>query len=177
MPRRALFALLLLAGPALGDVVIVEGYGEDAPRAWDWAMKAAQSHIRLALPDEFGAKRWGDDAPALAPALLKRTRAVEKAGDPEPSVVVGGQRQVMARYRVSLTEEYLAEVRKLRRAEVAQARAWLAGRVAAWLLVAFAVAAAWMKLEDWTRGYATRLLRLLAAGALALAALALWAIG
>ena len=175
MMRRALMALLLLAGSSLAATV--EGHGEDAERAWARAMEAAQGRIRQMLPESFGASGWGLDAPALSPAILRRTRAIEKAGDPEPSVMVDGKRLVVARYRVELTDEYLAEARRLARAEVAQERAWAAGRVIAWLLAALVVAAAYLRLEDSTRGYASRLLRLAALAVLALAALALWAIG
>src|SRR3954468_4704797 len=103
--RRALMALLLLAGPLLASTV--EGHGEDAERAWARALEAAQARIRQMLPASFGAAGWNADAPALAPALLKRTRAIEKAGEPEPSVVVDGQRLLVARYRVALTDAYL----------------------------------------------------------------------
>lgn len=174
--RPALLALLLLAGP-LFAAPTVEGHGEDAERAWTRAMEAAQDRIRQLLPASFGAAAWAADSPALAPALLKRTRAVEKVGEPEPSVTVDGKRLVVARYRVSLTEAYLSEARGLAREEMAQDRAWLAGRVIAWILAALVVGGAYLRLEDSTRGYATRLLRLGAAVVLGLAAFALWLIG
>ncbi len=158
------FAVLaLFASP-----VLVEGHGEDDASAWDQAMEAAQDRLRGLLPAALARS-----AP-LEPELLLRTGAVTPEGRPSPSVEFQGRRLVVARYRVMLTPEYLAEARRQGREDVVAARQMLLGKILAGILVALLVVCGYLRLEEWTRGYATRLLQIASLAVLALAGLVLW---
>jgi hypothetical protein len=164
MLATALAALTLLAPPTH----LAEGHGEDADAAWSQAMEAAQSKLVALLPE-----RLAPHAP-LDPALLRRTGAVAPEGTPQPSVEVQGRKLVVARLRVTVTPEYLAEAGRAEKAAASRERQATAGKVLAGILVALLVYCGYLRLEDWTRGYATRWLQAASAALLALAGLALW---
>jgi hypothetical protein len=158
-----MFAVLALAAP-----VIVEGHGTDAAAAGERAMEAAQRRLVAMLPEALAR------AAPLDPDLLRQTGAVTPEGGPAPSVVVQGSRLVVARYRVELTPAYLAEARRVARDEMSRERQALLGKILAGILVALLVVCGYVRLEEWTRGYATRLLQMASLAVLAVAGLVLW---
>ena len=81
------------------------------------------------------------------------------------------------RVKVGLTRELIEAAEAADRAETAVKRQMLLGRVVAGFVVAFGLAAGYLRLEEWTKGYATKLLRVLAALIALLAGLALWLVG
>jgi hypothetical protein len=91
-----------------------------------------------------------------------------------PSDVLAGQELVQVRVSLTLTRELLAAAQASQRELRASERQILLGRIVAGFLLVIMVLVGYLQLEEWTKGYATRLLRLLAALSLIAGALVLW---
>jgi hypothetical protein len=178
--RTALVLIALFGGAGLGrteEADTVKGYGTDKEAARANALEEAQRQVRKLLPKELGAANWALDAPAFSPELLRESGVLREPAPPTREGHLDRERLYVAQYRVVLTQEYLDKVRDMARAEASQRRQLLVGKVLAGIVVVLLVVSGYLRLEEWSRGYATRLLRLAAAIVLALAGLALWLIG
>ena len=80
----------------------------------------------------------------------------------------------VARYSVDLTRGYLKQIETAARQEKVEERHALLARVLSGILAVALVTAAYLRLEESTRGYATKLLRLAAGLLLALVGTGLW---
>ncbi|MGL4555374.1 MAG: hypothetical protein ACRC33_29755 [Gemmataceae bacterium] len=149
----------------VGTPAEVSGYGADPAEARNNAVANAVEEAR-----KLAGVR------ALSAELVERLGVLE-VGEAVPSAVLRGQELMEVRAKVGLTRELIAAAEAADRAETAGRRQGLLGRVVAAFVVAFALAAGYLRLEEWTKGYATRLLRLVAGLIALLAALGLWLVG
>jgi hypothetical protein len=170
-----LLALLALPGLAhaakkptrtpVGSPVEVSGFGANAEQARNNAIaNAVEEARRLA------------NVRSLSPELIERLGVLE-VGEPAASAVLKGQELMEVHARVGLTRELIDAAEAADRAETAAKRQGLLGRVVAAFVVAFVLVAGYLRLEEWTKGYATKLLRVLAALIALLAGLGLWLVG
>jgi hypothetical protein len=151
---------------------VVDGYGPNAKAARERALEHAQERVEKLLAQRFGPD-WRVPAEQLEPDYLIRFGVVQPQGEPEPTRRVD-EGAMVARYKVELTADYLTEVKRMAREQLMQSRHLVLARVLAGLVVLLLVTVGYLRLEDVTRGYATKLLRMAAATLLALAAAALW---
>jgi hypothetical protein len=180
--RTALLLLALFGAAGLAraeeaeETHTVTGFGTDKKGARANALEEARKLVRQLLPSEFGAANWGLDSPAFSAELLREDGVVHELNT-VASALPRGEPGYEAHYRVKLTPEYIDKVRGMVRAEASQRRQFLVGKVLAGIVVVLLVVSGYLRLEEWSRGYATRLLRLAAVIVLVLAGLALWLIG
>lgn len=148
----------------------VEGYGESEEDAFDVAQKKALESIKNDLDERFGASFWVLDVDTL------HDRGV--LGDPTllPSrrKLPGNRPVYHAQVRVTLTPAFLADMNDRGRSLRMGDRHLLVGRVLLGLVTLLLVVIGYLRLEDVTRGYYTRLLRLGAIAILALVGAGLW---
>lgn len=153
-------------GPrVVGEVVEVSGHGADADAARNQALKNAQDEVAGLLRERLGTS----SGRAFTVEEMQRLRVIQSIGAPEPSraKALPGEPLVEVKCRVALTE---ASIRAVQGA----ARQGVLLRVIAALVVVFAVVCGYLRLEEWTRGYATKLLRLLVSLVLIAAGIILW---
>src|SRR5262249_21336703 len=152
----------------------VDGYGPTPQDARARAMENAQERVIELLRREAGDPNWDPPTDLLDPDKLRQYAVVAEVGKPEPSVQVDGDKALVARYKVQLTDDSLRDVQKQARQERVQDRHLLLARLLGGALAVLLVAAGYLRLEEMTRGYATQLLRLAAFALLALAGVAIW---
>ncbi len=157
----------------------VTGNGRTAQKALATAKKNAVERVEALLRERFEPSGWQPTEAYLAPDYLEEKKVIQPEGEPEegPGVVGVGEVNYTATYRVRLTPEYLAEVVKEARQQTVQERHQLLARVLAGILAVVLVAAGYLRLEEMTHGYATKLLRLAAVALLGLVGAALLLIG
>jgi hypothetical protein len=154
----------------------VDGIGRNEREARKHALEHAQERVADLLREKVGDPSWQPPADVLAPDFLDQEGVVAEVGKPErdPKVRVEGDETWVARYKVQLTDDYLHKVDTRARQERVSDRQLFLGRVLAGLLAVLLVTTGYLRLEEMTRGYATKLLRLAAFVVLALAGLAIW---
>jgi hypothetical protein len=154
---------------------VVDGYGPTAVKAKERALEHAQEKVEELLRERFGPDGWRPNEEQLAADYLIHYAVVTPQGDPEPSPGINdNDRAMVARYKVELTTDYLQEVQRVAREQRVQERHLVMARLLGWVVVLLLVVAGYLRLEDMTRGYATRLLRLGAVVLVAVAGGALW---
>jgi hypothetical protein len=154
---------------------VVDGYGPTAAAAKERALEHAQERVESLLRERFGADGWKPNEEQLSADYLIFYKVVTPQGEPEPAPGINGNdRAMVARYKVELTKDYLGEVQRLAREQRVQERHLVMARLLGWMVVLLLVVAGYLRLEDMTRGYATRLLRLAAVALVAVAGGALW---
>ena len=136
----------------------VDGFGETAEKARKRALVRALERVEELLLERYGASGWRPTEEQLEPDYLARFGVVTPRGEAEPAAVPG-EKMLVARYRVSLTPEYLREVAREARHQRVQDRHLLLARLLAGILALALVTAGYLRLEESTRGYATQLLR------------------
>jgi hypothetical protein len=161
------------AKKAVEKISLVEGYGETAEKARERALERARERASELLEDKLGRSGVETTGKHLDLDTLAKFGVVVSLGDPEPAQVQGEQ-VLVARYQVKLTVEYLNKLAQEVRHERVQDRHLILARVLAAILAVVLVMAGYLHLEEMTRGYATKLLRLAAVVILALAGAALW---
>jgi hypothetical protein len=155
---------------------VVDGYGPNPAKAQEVALGHAQERVEKLLARRLG-KGLQLPADQLDPDFLLSQGVAEPLGKPELTKNRNVEGAWVARYKVELTRDYLGEVVRLANAQRVRQRHLLLARVLAGLVALALVTAGYLRLEDATRGYATKLLRLAAAVLLALAVGVLLVIG
>jgi hypothetical protein len=153
---------------------IVDGYGATAAVARENALAHASKRVEELLRAHFREESWTPDPEQLESSYLERYGVVREQGEPTTVEGANGDRALVARYKVELTEPYRKEVERVRREQRVQERHLILARVLAGLVVVLLVMAGYLRLEDMTRGYATHILRAAAFGLVALASVLLW---
>jgi hypothetical protein len=156
---------------------VVDGYGDTAAKARAQALKHARDRIVEMLSQEIGEPSWQPPDELLDPKKLQSGPpqgwgVIEEVGKPEPTEI-DGDKALVARYKVQLTSSYLQAVQTHARQERVGERHWFLVRILGGVLAVLLVTTGYLRLEEMTRGYYTRLLRLAAFAVLALAGLAL----
>jgi len=152
-------------------VETVEGHGPTAVKARRVALENAEKRVEALLEQHFAGRNWEIGQHPLDDVTLRQTGVLKEVGTPAPSpaVVFNDQPTFVAKYRVELTEEYLDTVAKHVRHERVWERQRLLARILAGVVVLLLVTAGYLRLDDASGGYCTRMLRL---GALAIVAVA-----
>jgi hypothetical protein len=159
--------------PASTEVVVV-GYGRNAESAREVALEKARDKVVALLRKELRDPDWQPQPESVVlPEHLLEVRVVTPKGAAEQRDF-GGERGVVARYRIQLTAEYVAEVERAARTLRQRERQGLLLRGLGGAVVLLLVAAGYLRLEEATRGYYTKLLRLAAVLVVALAGLGVW---
>ncbi|MFO0877491.1 MAG: hypothetical protein U0840_08965 [Gemmataceae bacterium] len=164
-----------IAAPAEPEVV-VDGYGENPDKARELALDRACKRVEKLLLERLGNSGYLPPREQLDPEFLATYRVLQPRGEPE-STVMQGEKLVVARYGVQLTPEYLRKVAETARDQKVQERHLLFARVLAAILAVCLVVAGYLRLDEWTRGYASKLLRLAAVLILAVIGLGLLVVG
>lgn len=155
----------------------VVGFGRDRDTAILVAGTHAQQRIRQLLIAKYG-EDWIPPDRLLTPESLKELKAIALEGEPKEHPDLKNapdtDAKILATYKVELSQELLREVRNAAREERMQNRHLVMLRILGGALVLLMVTAGYLRLEEWTRGYATRLLRATAAAIVLLAAVGLW---
>lgn len=139
---------------------IVDGYGETAEKARERALERAQERVEELLRERFDRLGWHLHPEQLDTDYLLRFNVIQPRGEPEPAPVKGGEKMLVARYRIELTPEYLHELVRVSQQDTVQQRHLLLSRLLVGILAVLLVTAGYLRLEELTRGYATKLLRL-----------------
>lgn len=170
-PAKTAAARVLV--PPLSDDV--DGNGVTAEKARKQARENAAKRVEELLHERFGRSGWQPAAEDVDPANLEELKVIQLTGEPVVGPrVVEGQENFKATYHVELNAGYLEKlVAKVRQQKV-EDRHLLLARVLVGILALLLVTAGYLRLEEMTRGYATKLLRLAAVVLLALVGAGLW---
>lgn len=137
---------------------LVAGYGETAEKAKARAAENARDRaVTLAL--EAIAPDWVVPESQLKPEALLKLGVIQPEGeavDAPPEA----EAKMVAYYKVGLTPDFLKEVAKANREVRRQDRHVVLARVMFGILAVALVTAGYLRVEEMTRGYATKLLRL-----------------
>ncbi len=179
----ALGLLALLAARTAGPSARAEGAtarasyqatgdGETPEGARAVALERAQQKVEEDLQERFARIGWQPPADRLTADYLLQKGVIQAEGTKE--MKVNGEPRYHAVYRVEINDSYLAGLQKTAQEQRMVARHWLLARALAGAVVLLLVVFGYLRLEDATRGYYTRLLRLAAVGVMVLAGLGLW---
>jgi len=156
---------------------LVHGWGRDRDTAVEAAERHACDRVKELMVAKYG-EGWAPPPRLLEPEALKRHGVITLEGEPglHPDLQNAPENdaRIMAVFKVDLTPDYLAEVRKAAREERVEARHLIFVRGLGAAVLLLLVTASYLRLEEWTRGYATRLLRAAAAAVVLLAGVLLW---
>jgi hypothetical protein len=155
---------------------VVDGYGQTAELARENALKNGRERVEKLLLKRLGPSGWWPAEEQVSTEFLLAHEVLKPVGEPElaAEVNVDGKPGLVARCRVALTPSYLKEIETTARQQTVQDRHSVLARVLGGILAVVLVTAAYLRLEESTRGYATKLLRLAAVIVLAVVGAALF---
>jgi hypothetical protein len=156
------------------NAIIVDGYGPDIAAAKDRALEHAREQVEKMLLERFGSSGWRPTEEQIDATHLLNQRVVVEEGKPELGPKVDEEQVIVARYRVQLTAGYVKELLDRARQERVVDRHSLLARILVAAVALALVCSGYLRLEESTRGYATRLLRLAAVVILSLVGFGLW---
>jgi hypothetical protein len=159
--------------PANDPAWVVEGYGESAADAEEDSLRRARQSVQ-----EYLDKHYGSLASAPSLEQLQKAGVVGLEGSPELRKLEDSDKVMyevqVAHAQVKLTRGYREGLQKLVLLQHTRQRQWLTARVLAGVVALLLVCGGYLRLEEATRGYYTRLLRLAALGTLAGVGAGLW---
>lgn len=143
---------------------VVDGYGRTADLARENALKRGRESAEKLLRQRLGTSGWWPTDEQFGTDFLLAHEVLKPIGEPEQAdeVIIDDERGMVARCRVMLTPSYLKEIETTARQQTVQERHSILARVLGGILAVVLVTAAYLRLEESTRGYATKLLRLVA---------------
>jgi hypothetical protein len=153
--------------------VVVIGYGATANAARARALEQAQEKIVELLALRYGETGWRPSGDLLDPETLVQFNAIEEEGK-VVEVILDRDKYLEARYKVQLTPAYLNKVEQQAKQDRVVDRHLLLARVLGGVVAVLLVVVAYLRLEEATHGYYTKMLRLAAFIVLALAGAGLW---
>lgn len=157
------------------EEVLVVGYGTTDTAARARALELAQEKVEELLAVRYGELGWRPTVDLLDPETLEQYRVIEEDGKLTPIALDGEVAKGMAaRYKVKLTPSYLKRVEKEAREDRVVDRHFILARILGAMMAVLLVVVGYLRLEEATRGYYTKLLRLGAFIVLALAGVGLW---
>ena len=154
--------------PAADPAWAVDGYGENPADAEEDALRRARESVQKFIDEHYGSLHW---APTVE--QLQKANVVRLEGSPEARQFEDEQVQV-AHAKVELTRGYREGLQKMVLLQHTRQRQWLAAKVLGGVVALLLVCGGYLRLEEATRGYYTRLLRLAAFGALVGVSVGLW---
>jgi hypothetical protein len=155
------------------EEVVVTGYGATDIAARARALELAQEKVEELLAIRYGELGWRPSGDLLDPETLEQFKVIEEEGKLTP-VVLDGDKGMSARYKVRLTPTYLKKVEKEARQDRVGDRHLVLARPLGGALAVLLVVVGYLRLEEATRGYYTKMLRLAAFVVLAIAGAGLW---
>lgn len=163
-----------VVAPKVDDVV--DGYGPTPEQARESALKNSRERVEELLTRRLRGTGWTPTAEQLDLDFLVRHNVIQPRGEPEvvPPVNIDDKPALIAHCRVELTHDYLKEIETTARQQTVQERHSILARLLAGILAVALVTAGYLRLEESTRGYATKLLRLGAVVVLAVVAAGLY---
>jgi hypothetical protein len=143
---------------------VVDGYGKTPDLARQKALENGREHAETLLRQRLGTSGWWPTEDQVRTDFLVAHEVLKPVGEPElaEEVIIDGKPGQVARCRVTLTPSYLKEIETFARQQTVQERHSILARVLGGILAVVLVTAAYLRLEESTRGYATKLLRLVA---------------
>jgi hypothetical protein len=150
---------------------VEDGYGKTANDAEQVALGKARTEVVGYLREHYPALHW-----TPSPDFLSQHRMIRLEGSAEEKTIQGEVVQV-AHARAEITSQSLREIREFARVELKQQRQVLTAKGLGAVVALLVVFAAYLRLEDLTRGYYTRLLRLTALALLVLVGASLLVVG
>jgi hypothetical protein len=154
--------------PANDPAWVVDGYGESPADAEEDALRRARESVQKYIDEHYGSLHW---APSLE--QLQKADVVRLEGSPEARQFEEEQVQV-AHAKVELKRGYREGLQKLVLLQHTRQRQWFAAKVLGGMVALLLVCGGYLRLEEATRGYYTRLLRLAAFGTLVGVSVGLW---
>ncbi len=153
----------------------VEGYGLTPDKARERAIESARERVEELLTQHLLGTGWNPSEYLLDPELLVRKEVIREEGPPTPTQFQE-EKLFVSRFSVQLTQNYLETIQSVARREKIEHRHAILARVLGGIVAVVLVTAGYLRLEESTRGYATKLLRLTAIVVLALVGAGLWLI-
>jgi hypothetical protein len=156
--------------PGPNPAWVVDGYDlEDPQAAQESALRKAHESVEKYVREHYPTLSW---APSLE--QLVKAGVVRPEGTPGTHKLDTGEEVQEAHAKVELTRDYREGLQRLVLQQHTRQRQWFAARGLAGLVALLLVCAGYLRLEEATRGYYTRLLRLAAFGVLVGVGVGLW---
>jgi hypothetical protein len=156
------------AQPANDPAWTVDGYGENPADAEEDALRRARESVQKYINEHYSQLKWAPTAEELQKAGVMRLE-----GAPEARQIKDEEVQV-AHAKVELTRGYREGLQKMVLLQHTRARQWLAAKALGGVVALLLVCGGYLRLEEATRGYYTRLLRLAAFCTLVGVSVGLW---
>ncbi len=153
-------------------VKTVEAYNTVEADARLTALELGEKEAQRLVRARFAPLGWEPPAERLEKEYLEKQRVLQVEVTEKVKRLDGDYYKAVC--RIDLNAAYLGELGQLAREHRMVQRHLLAGRLLAGLVVLLVVVWGYLRLEDATRGYYTRLLRVGALGLVALTAAVLW---
>jgi hypothetical protein len=153
-------------------VKTVEAYNTVEADARLTALELGEKEAQKLVRARFAPLGWQPPEERVEKEYLEKRRVLQVEVTEKVKRLDGDYYKAVC--RVDLNDDYLGELGQLAREHRMVQRHLLAGRVLAGLVVLLLVVWSYLRLEDATRGYYTRLLRVGALGLVALTAALLW---
>jgi len=160
--------------PATKEGEVVVGYGVSATAAQERALEKARECVQEQLARRLHVPSCHPPEDLLNLECLTRFGVVRSLGEPVVGPQLNDEQLLVARYRVRLEDDYVRAVARAARHAEMTGRHMLVARILAGLIGLLLVTVGYLRMEEMTRGYATQLLRVAAAGIIALIGLGLW---
>ncbi len=156
--------------PGPNPAWVVDGYDlEDPQAAQEGALRKAHESVEKYVREHYASLNW---APSLE--QLVKAGVVRPEGTPGTRRLDTGEEVQEAHAKVEMTREYREGLQRMVLQQHTRQRQWVAARGLAGLVALLLVCAGYLRLEEATRGYYTRLLRLAALGVLVGVGVGLW---
>lgn len=152
----------------------VSGFGVTEEKAWTQARNNAVTRSKELLQEHFAGSGWRPPVEQITAEELESRALIQKRGEVKRLEQPDAAWKFEATYRIELNDEYLRKLVNDARQQTVQERHELLARVLGGILAVVLVTAGYLRLEELTRGYATKLLRLASILLLALVGTGLW---
>jgi hypothetical protein len=163
--RQATSAL----APGPNPAWVVDGYHLEPEAAQDAALRKAHESVRKYIHEHYPSLNW---EPTLE--QLQKARVIQVEGTPGTRQLDDGEEVQEAHAKVEMTRKYREGLQRLVLQQHTRQRQWFAARGLGGLVALLLVCAGYLRLDEATRGYYTRLLRLAALGVLVGVGVGLW---
>lgn len=171
--RKLLERLQQAAGapaPGPNPAWVVDGYDlEDPQAAQEAALRKAHESVEKYVREHYPTLNW---EPTLE--QLEKARVVQVEGTPGTHKLDNGEEVQEAHAKVEMTRDYREALQRMVLHQHTRQRQWTAARGLAGFVALLLVCAGYLRLDEATRGYYTRLLRLAALGVLVGVGVGLW---
>jgi len=154
------------------EAVRVDGFGETLANAKETALENAQQEVEKQLAKRYARSGWQPPIERLRREYLLERHVIRLEEQKEQDH--NGRPQYCVVYRIDVTPAYLHELDGVAREQRMLARHLIVARALAGLVVLLLTVYGYLRLEEATRGYYTRMLRMVAVGLMMLVGVGLW---